>query len=115
MAAPSDSTLLIANEEAADLDGSEDHSANEGLEHRSQIKVLIDRLYPVLKLLRIWWKTLVIVLTPLLLLLLLKFIDTRVRGFYVVLCFYTPEVKNLKIITQTSSPLLYCDQLHSGT
>ena len=94
MAAPSDSTLLIANEEAADLDGNEDHSANEVLKHRSQIKVLIDRLYPVLKLLRIWWKTLVIVLTPLLLLLLLKFIDTRVRDFYVVLCFYTPEVKN---------------------
>ena len=90
MAAPSDSTLLIANEEAADLDGSEDHSANEGLEHRSQIKVLIDRLYPVLKLLRIWWKTLVIVLTPLLLLLLLKFIDTRVRDFLCSVVFLYP-------------------------
>lgn len=86
MAASSDNTLLIANEEVElpiDLDDSEGHNAKE---HESLIKEIVIRLYPFVKLLRLWWKTLIIILTPLILLLLLKFVDTRVSSFICTVC-----------------------------
>ena len=86
MEAPSDNTLLIANEEveiSADLDDSEGHNSKE---HESLIREIVIRLYPFMKLLRLWWKTLVIILTPLILLLLLKFTDTRVSSFICTAC-----------------------------